>query len=88
MMRKGPPLPPVIFIGSAITSHPTFRQSGEISDILKDGCLCSTQRHMGFEICGLPIVDTGSIDAYCLHMTMLDQPLCCIMGKTWESEFL
>jgi hypothetical protein len=43
---SGPPLPPAIFIGSAITKLPDGRQLGQVGDILESRDIFLVENHV------------------------------------------
>ena len=68
--RSGAPLPPPIFIGSAMTSAPRTRQALEVGQVLERGNVALVEQPVRFVQRRLAEVDAGGVDADRLDRTV------------------
>ena len=67
---SGPPLPPLIFIGSAITNAPVVGQLIQVSDILEAWNVRGEQNPVGVEGLRLSVVNARRVDPHRVYLAL------------------
>ena len=85
-MRRGPPLPPSIFIGRATTKLPVGGSRSRFATFSKPATLSEYKITWAPEVLRLAIVDAGSVDSYGNDIPVLHQPSSRILTDPREVE--
>jgi hypothetical protein len=85
--RSGAPVPPPIFIGSAMICAPVTGSRIERVEVLERGNVLGVERPMRFEERRLPVVDARGVDADRADRSIGDDPLRGIGMQTGKVEF-